>query len=1353
MNNKASVLNTFSGGMASDYDPQRQQNNTYLYSLSGRIIFNKDGTISWENDRGTEKVLTIGFDYGNPNFVVPYKIIGGVEVANKLIVFSTQNDSQSALGYSEIGIITEPQSGVFQYQTIFNDKYDPYGGKLYFNSRYQIKADAVLENESVLRVYWNDDFNEPRVFNVLSGLSFGYSVPYPQWYSAHSMDRMMDVQFGLIKYRRNVAGNLTAGKRAYSYRLYHESGYATPWTPLTDPIMMTASQVNKDNWTQYVMTESGAQSNKGHELEVKYIDQRFQKIEVACALYETDAAPIRADIIFKGEITGDSMIVTHSNNNGIEPIPAPETLVQRYTDITKAKTQVSNENFLHNMNLVLRRSLEINTDSITVDAIVKRMLSDELGGIKYTPLTHQEPKTTTITKPMFSGFSEQYMVDNDYINYKGTQWEHLFKSRWRDSVYPLAIVLFSKKGQPFFAQYIGDFKTPAQNNNTWELKRLSGVTTGTSGPASDYYRLTAEIDPSYMITDTINQQHIAINIMGLNISGIDLTDVLYDDFGNFQISGFSIVQADRVPDIICQGLLMNANLQKDYSPYEGSKLWVYPLTTCGIGAYQVNAGTATPPLGLVANTVSAPSNNNVGGFIIDLGSPGSVYVKSVINSGLYTFESPEYLFDTKLVDNESARKFSIEGNCQAAFLDLPTFLGVNVPNSLQSETGHFYTKQYHTFPNVRFYDAIDGIDNGDSVFTQYGITRDAKEVVASVFDQDNLSLGDGKYAIRNKKVRTAAYTAPKLNSNENFFSQGHQNTIFCNIPDIPYLNGYVPNWAGSYTNYITYFIANYRTGLSSEILSDSIISNRIYKNIGHFVPINNATVSAATQEDGKIIFNNVEVWGGDCYPDYFGYARLLPYYTEGCDDADLTDYSIGLIFPVESSLNLSMRRGVTYERNATMPKWNSCENYQGGPIAWFSFNSGIFYSGVDDTYRRLEEFQLNSVLSATDSLTSYFVRSIYYKEESGYPNIEVVTEQKYPGEAYDSWRKILVNNFQYADNTLGAITSAQRIGMNVYVLQQGGFGRVRFNERTLATTDSSNLTVGTGQGYQGHDYIDQNIGCQHQWSVVNTGRQIYWVDANQGKMLSFGANGMQVMSDLRGQHEFFTNITKRYWEVKGLVLSDPNENNYDNPADVGGIAGAYDPTNGSILMTFTNRKSVVNNQIVTSDDADTIEYSDVDNKYVTHQQYHGQVYLNLKRFFLTTNPESTHDLYSVGTGERGDVFGVKKKSSLKLAINGNFLIDKVFDNAKVNVNPSGALLMEQVEMVAEGQPSQVVLFNNPADGRPMYRNSFMTYPTMQKGQTDRLRGKFLIVDYLFLNLNDEVVRLTSHETFYRKNYR
>jgi hypothetical protein len=79
--------------------------------------------------------------------------------------------------------------------------------------------------------------------------------------------------------------------------------------------------------------------------------------------------------------------------------------------------------------------------------------------------------------------------------------------------------------------------------------------------------------------------------------------------------------------------------------------------------------------------------------------------------------------------------------------------------------------------------------------------------------------------------------------------------------------------------------------------------------------------------------------------------------------------------------------------------------------------------------------------------------------------------------------------------------------------------------------------------------------------------------------------------------------------------------------------------------------------------------------------------------------------------------------------------------------------MEQVEMGAEGQPSQVVLFNNPADGRPMYRNSFMTYPTMQKGQTDRLRGKFLIVDYLFLNLNDEVVRLTSHETFYRKNYR
>lgn len=1336
MNNKASIINTFSGGMSSDYDPQRQQNNTYLYSMAGRIIFNKEGTISWENDKGTKKVLDIGFDYGSGT---GYKIIGWTEVSNKLIVFSTQSNLE-VVGYSEIGIIEEQQVGVFTYQTVFNDKYDRYQRLLYFNQRYQIVANGVLENDSVLRVYWNDDFNEPRVFNVLSGASFGYSPPYPLWYSSHSMDRMMDVEFGLVKYRKNVAGNLTAGKRAYTYRLYHRSGYATPWAPLTEPIMMTASQVNQNDWNQYVMTESGAETSKGHELEVKYIDQRFEKIEVACALYETDAAPIRADIVFKGDITGDSMIITHANNNGIEPIPAPETLVQRYTDITKAKTQVSNENYLHNMNLELRKTLQINTDAITVEPIVKRMLSDELQDETYVPLTNQTPKTTTITKSLFSGFTEVYEIDNDYINYKGTQWEHLFKSRWRDSVYPLAIVLFSRKGQPFFAQYIGDFKTPAQNNNTWELKRLSGVTTGTSGTSSDYYRLTAEVDPTYMITDTINQQHIAINIMGLKIGNIDLTDVLYDDLGRLQISGFSIVQADRIPDIICQGLLINA-MREEY--YSGNKK-IYPLHSCGNGYVQgYGAGPVITGPGVAITYLNTP-----GAFYNSHGGPGDL---KFVPPDIFTFEAPEYFFNSNLIQEDSPKTFSIEGNCQAAFLDIPGWNGANVPYQLKGNNGHFYTKQQHTFPNVVFYDFIDRVDRNQQVFTQYNTLKKQCSEIVILFDEQTKSIKNGDFVVENSRVPLNDYIGPKMNNTSNIYNSiGHPKSVFAYVPNLGYMGSMVTNWGGTrFENFISYFIANYRTGLAAEILSDSVISNRIFKNIGHFVPINETIIQAATQEDGKIIFNNVEVWGGDCYPDYFGYARLLPIYEGDC--SNLFDYSIGIIFPVESSLNLTMRRGITYPKVATRPKKTECDT--SSSAADYAFNAGIFYSGVDDTYRRLEEFQLNSVLGATDSISSYFVKSIYYTEVFSFPTMETVTEQKYPGEVYDSWRKILVNNFQYADATLGSITSAQRIGMNVYILQQNGFGRVRYNERTLATTDASNLTVGTGQGYQGHDYIDQANGCQHQFSVVNTGRSIYWVDANRGKMWSFGGNGMQPISDVRGLHNYFLETTRKYWDVKGISLRDQNESNYDNPVLVGGIASGIDPVNGSIVVTFTDRLEVVDGEVVKTDDAETIEYNDIDNKFVTFQPYNGQLYMNLKRGLLVTNPNDSLDLYQIGAGEKGDVYGTKVESVLKIAVNGNFLIDKVFDNAKVNINPDGALLMSKVTLDTEEQVPQEVLFNSPTDNRPVYRNSYMTYPMMEKGQKDRLRGKFLIAEYLFLNQNDDVVRVSSHETFYRKNYR
>jgi hypothetical protein len=71
-------LNTFNNGMAKDQDPQLEQSTTYLNALNGRIVFNANGTLAFQNAKGNKYVVEIAEDY------MP---IGAEEAAGNRIYF------------------------------------------------------------------------------------------------------------------------------------------------------------------------------------------------------------------------------------------------------------------------------------------------------------------------------------------------------------------------------------------------------------------------------------------------------------------------------------------------------------------------------------------------------------------------------------------------------------------------------------------------------------------------------------------------------------------------------------------------------------------------------------------------------------------------------------------------------------------------------------------------------------------------------------------------------------------------------------------------------------------------------------------------------------------------------------------------------------------------------------------------------------------------------------------------------------------------------------------------------------------------------------------------------------------
>ena len=583
MSEVKSTINTFQKGMHTGLDKSQNSKQSYVDSVNGRVIYNVDGTYAWENAKGTKELLTIAINHGGiypplPNHTTPpYIIIGQRNINGQCVVLLTNN------WWSEIGVITQNQYGVLAYTTIYNDYNDPYGpfvtgvaagqGRLQLKTAWNAQMWGIVENAQTTRVYWNNDYNESRTLNIIPPAGqTQWTVPYPAWHSAHGFSSMPDLTWGLMKYVQNVTGSLIAGKRQYCYRMLLEGGYASPWSPLTNHVFCTASPIPSSDWNEYVMTSPGTVSAIGHEFELKYLDTRFQQVEIGCLYWATDLAPQSGLIVYKGNVPaqGTSLIFQHTGDIG--QVLTEAQINQIYFEIKAAKTgAITGDNYFHQGNIQLYQEPQVDsTTGITATPILKRMLSDTTGLVTQIPLTNQTPiasDTTSIN--LFSNTSggnwlETYTIANDYCNYKGTQWEHLYRSYFRDDTYPFALVLFDRKGQPSWAQHITDFTFPSQAGNTFKDTRLSGIITGTAGNVGDYKLTDFTPNSTYQVLDNTQQgDNVCPIIQGIMFGNIDLTDVLYDQYGNLQVSGMSIVRMDRLGSVVAQGLLLNTVANKN----------------------------------------------------------------------------------------------------------------------------------------------------------------------------------------------------------------------------------------------------------------------------------------------------------------------------------------------------------------------------------------------------------------------------------------------------------------------------------------------------------------------------------------------------------------------------------------------------------------------------------------------------------------------------------------------------------------------------------------------------------------------------------------------------------------------
>lgn len=1153
------VVNGLNGGMSLDMDVQHLNNDTYRYSMNGNIIFNKDGTYSWKTPKGN--AISVNIQPNNGSSISPYKLLGSTGSDDLTILFlydEVNNDS-------EIGLFTISPNGQGIYKTLFNDINDPYGDNLNFKLKNQIRAEYLFENPNTIRVYWIDgvetDSNQPRVFTFkydgVGNLNDANSY-LPVTTSVHAIDTQPNFSMGLIKYVSSIGGGLLSGIYQYTYRLQTNDGYLTPWYPATKRIIVSASAKNATNDSLYEYSNSGLQTSIGNLIEIKGIDQKFDKIDVAYLYSQTENIVSEAKIFAQQDISSDVMTFENTANIGepliVEEIPAI------YQGLRAAKTLNVKDSTLYFGNVKEGVILNFNIENILTNFDIKPkfrdMLSDEKQeSVNTSPLATNTTKSNLTTRRRLhnaAGGDEFYIINNDYQNYNGTQIDHMYAGYWRGETYRFAIVVYDKLGFQTFAYHLCDIKMPDQYDNAYSWSRVkedgSIVTGGGTLPEAAWLTNNYEeyISDSVIYGEARGSRlYSHLRIMGVEVSGIDMSSIKND------ISGFKIVRTELDKTILAQGLL---------TPNVEDGGIIYPLPSNAQSFYLLNNFN---------NGQKIPNNQPMSSvrYYGMLDNDGPFPSEYRIKPQIHSFYSPELQLTLNIPTLQSNDVLDIVGGCWGSAAD-----GSYAHNFIQAD--HAYTKYYYTKNTFHFNSEYPYPHYGDKINMLNITSLNIGEVVPSLPIFGNEYKNWNKVAIVSGVGNIFNFSSNfKLDNNgkqqllieaDNIFASGNWYTPVQSryLQNIYRVNSATDRYGGN-PKYMGTFIVNYKRPNTAPYggLTTTSLEQTIYFSTGHFQPINNPLFPTPA----NFVFDEIEVYGGDCYLDYFTELKLYPDSEDNKPNPgnSYDDYACGVSFPIEASINHTLRYSPSSPKALYANVGSRSSKQLHGGVST-NFPNGL-YTDFDGGTAALEDFNINSVLYFEELTFFYNSKPIEFQDNTHYPVRWRYTPEKFYGDPIDTWRIFQANDYRDLNGVYGPITSSVYLMNQIYSFQESAFGRLRASDRALIESQQGGtLTTGVGDKLDGVDYISTEFGNQHQWSLFTSDTSAYWVDNNKAKIMRFGQDGKMAMSDLKGVHQFVGHESSFFY-------------NNDNPVQNNGITGVYDYDNNAALFIFKRDRTRTSN--------------------------------------------------------------------------------------------------------------------------------------------------------------------------------
>lgn len=1228
----AEHVNNFSGGLHKDNQPQFQPEGTYRDAKNFTLV-NHDGN-NWalKDALGNRKIFTIDPPYSDDSPVTAAENpmpIGFISFVDSLIVFST-NDETDAGAYGEIGILYfnnfgesvdyEARSITIGLNTWTYNGYVPlYGHEgLAFSKQHKIEGFGFAENDSLKRIYWTDNNNEPRVLNtvdpiftnyiasgslvtgtqymVLGGIvthaftNYGPGVPVNgnvftasganytvlsgqplviEYFDVNLLDWTPDTSLGDMFFDSFGTGSCYCGNRMYFHRLKSsDAGTTTSWSYGMFPVHVGLNQSpnpvinSQHNYVGAGSTSSLVNSNKSVKIRVTNIDTKYDTIEIACAEFDqTKDVPYNISIVVSTDITSDEMTFEDFGNINLGTLTIDD-LTLAPAAIAKCKTLTTNKNYNIIGNITEREEFEnFDISTVILDDFIYQMPVDNDSEASCSNTITFGGGGNTIVNPS-TGVNPS--LSNDIQH--GTRWVVTVGQ----ARYPAAGGTVYSVGEVF----VGD------NSFGAGYKDWAQVTVGAQiRPATflQRYEPINNTDQRYDVQEIktytgwdYRNPLVASMCKGYRSSEKYRFGILfYDKKRNpYYVRWIGDHTFDSIYDK--DGLLVQTDVG-------GNDWWVLQANLLKIDALRIPKDIVDKIDGFsIVRAECDPSIITQGLWWQTqyyAGHPSGTPVISPLpsltlqdgngrtvdtNNHVCSFICPDYMVDDDYVTNAIPK-----------IGDTIRVAGWLNPAAL-SDNGYYYKLTSFSNPTVsggfewatKLYQHVDATDtsyNNESTVTNYAgvIENDTVSNFIPGRDFYNKEMWTGT---SNYTIDADCYSPNTTNDANDITMVGGKKLVMKNAVDFFTYNGAYrySDPSGTNKNDPKKCLVNYMSGNTNQYggTGEAALAATLYMSTGHYQQI-----------DSQVIADNCDTG----VPSAYNYLEFNGIHVGGGDTfVCMIDYgyglhnsgyadsgSYGVMFPCECRVNYNLRRGRKVS-DFGMHRENYGVTFVGG-----SFTST----------QGLEEFGYNLGYTSDGTIVKYPALPLNFSGSIRFPYRIRWAGQKFSGEQIDSFRVFLTNDYRDVDGQLGEINNLKSREGKTYYWQNKGVGYVPILERqTISATAGEATTLGTGGVIDRFDTISAFYGNQHQWSLTETDMGYIWFDMRNKDVVVMSASGsLDAITPAMGLKSYFSEIflEKLTTYFSGTFLNSQTfAATSDMPLMGTGIIGVYDPKNKTSYLTF-----------------------------------------------------------------------------------------------------------------------------------------------------------------------------------------